>query len=368
MSLPVIKLTRGVPPVESFPTARISTCAAVALDQYADAVLQYGHSLGFGPLREQIADAVAADADQVVVGQGSLQLQDFCARSLLETGDLVYVEQPSYDRALTILRRAGARLVGIPMEEDGLDVDVLARRLRAGERPRILYVIPDFQNPSGLVLSAEKRRRLVALAAQYDFWIVEDIPYRPLRYRGQAPPTLHELAPERVLLMSSYSKLICPGIRVGYVVLPRALVAPLARMAEDTYISPSLLNQAIVYEFIRRGWLGPNVAHLCALYAPRLDAALAALATHADGLASWTRPDGGFFVGITLGGQVDADRLLRQAREGGLLLTDGRGFFVDDGGAGGRFIRLPFCALTPEEIAAGVERLVSVLRPLLASA
>jgi 2-aminoadipate transaminase len=361
--MPDIKLTRGVPPVESFPISQISECAAAVLAEHGDVVLQYGPSRGFPALRASIAQEAGVHADRVILGQGSLQLQDLCARMLLKPGDVVYVEEPSYDRALTVMRRAGAQLVGWPLDDDGPDVEALADRLRGGERPVMFYVIPDFQNPSGTVLSRTKRERIAGLARQYSFWVIEDVPYRKLRYRGEELPSLFQLAPDRVLLMSSYSKLISPGLRVGYVIAPEFLVGPLARMAEDTYVNASYLNQAIVYEFIRRGWLEPQIERLKALYEPRLDALLNALQAHLADLATWHKPDGGFFVGMTLNADVEAQTLLEQGHAAGLALTDGRGFFPN--GGGDNFIRLPFCALTPEEIAEGVARLAAVVRALM---
>jgi len=280
------------------------------------------------------------------------------ARILLRPGDVVYVEAPTYDRTLTVMRRAGAQVVGFALGPDGLDLDELTRRLLGGERPVLFYVIPDFQNPSGIVLSYEKRQQLVALAEQYGFWLVEDTPYRRLRYGGEDIPRLFDLAPERVAHMSSFSKLVAPGLRVGYVIAPKPLAGPLVKFSEDTYINPSYFNQAIIHEFIQCGWLEANLVKLKQLYAPRLAAMLEAVEQHMQGLADWNKPQGGFFVGMTLRREVEAAHLLADAKEAGLLLSDGRGFFAD--GNGDRFVRLPFCAVTPEEIKEGVRRLASV--------
>jgi 2-aminoadipate transaminase len=359
VSLRPIKFTRGVPPPESFPVAKLAECARAALTEFTDVVLSYGPSRGFQPLRAVLAEQAGVPETRVILGPGSLQLQDFCAHTLLTPGALVYVEEPSYDRAITILRRAGAQVVGFPLEDDGPDVEAIESRLHAGERPALLYVIPDFQNPSGTVLSLEKRQRLAALARQYGFLIVEDVPYRRLRYRGEECPSLFDLAPDRVLQMSSYSKLVSPGLRVGFVIAPDAVVGKLARAAEDTYINPSYLNQAIIYKFIQNGWLEPNIAALKDLYRPRLDATLDALEQHMSGVATWHKPEGGFFVGMTLNQPVSAPELLAKARAVNLELTDGRGFFSS---GGDNFVRLPFCALTPAEIEEGVARLAGVVK------
>ena len=359
---PLIKLTRGVPPPTSFPTAQLSECAVAVLANHGDVVLQYGSSLGFPALRTLIAQEIGTDDGRVMIGQGSLQLLDSCTRALVQPGDIVYVEQPSYDRTLTILRRGGAKLVGFELEDDGPSLEEIEARLKSGEKPLFFYLIPDFQNPSGTVLSEAKRQRLVKLAQEYQFWIIEDLPYRKLRYRGQDLPTLFDLAPEQVIQMSSYSKLISPGLRVGYVVLPESLVSLVAKVSEDTYINASYLNQALVVEFIRRGWMEPQLTRLKALYEPRLDATLQALETHMADLATWHRPDGGFFVGTTLKVDPEVERLLRRAQEANLILTDGRGFFADK--QGDTFVRLPFCALTPEQIEAGISRLARVVSEL----
>jgi len=362
MSTSLIRLTRGVPPAESFPVEQIKACAEAVLDGDAARVLQYGKARGYPPLREMISQEMGVPPERIIVGQGSLQLQDLVARMLVRAGDVVYVEEPTYDRTLTLLRRAGAHVIGLPLAEDGPDVEAMEDRLREGERPVLFYVIPDFQNPSGTVMARRKRERIAQLAQAYDFWIMEDVPYRKLRYRGEDLPTLWDLAPERVIQLSSYSKLISPGLRVGYAIAPEALANDLAKMAEDTYINTSYLNQAIVAEFIRRGWLEGQLARLKALYTPRLDATMEALETYMKGLATWYRVDGGFFLGITLNHDVRADALLQAAQGANLRLTDGRGFFAGGGGDG--FVRLPFCSLTPEEIREGVSRLASVVRTL----
>lgn len=356
-----IKLTRGVPPVEVFPTAQLETCSRAVLAKYGDVVLQYGPSRGFPPLLEFIAQEYGVETNQVLLGQGSLQLQDFVARLLIKPGDVVYVEEPSYDRAVTVLRRAGAQVVALPLQEDGPDMDALTQRL-AQETPVLFYVVPTFQNPSGSVMSLEKRQQLAALARQHGFWIIEDDPYRRLRYRGEDLPSLYSLAPDRVLTMSSYSKLLSPGLRVGLCVGDQEIMIRLTKMAEDTYINPSYFNQAIVYDYIQRDWMEPNIERLKALYLPRLDTMLEALDAHISELASWQRPDGGFFIGMTLNFDVNADELLAQAKATNLILSDGRGFFAN--GGGDDFVRLPFCALTRPEIQAGIARLAQVLRML----
>jgi Transcriptional regulators containing a DNA-binding HTH domain and an aminotransferase domain (MocR family) and their eukaryotic orthologs len=363
MTQPVIKFTRGVPPPESFPTQEISDCAVSLLNRDPDIVLQYGTSGGYQPLRHYLAKQAGVTENRIAIGEGSLQLSDIVARILLKPGSLVYVESPSYDRSINIFRRTGARVVGIPLEEDGCDLAKVTTRLASGERPVLFYIIPDFQNPSGTVLSMEKRKALVDLAEQYGFWIIEDSPYRRLRYHGIEHPSMFELAPGRVVRMSSFSKLISPGLRVGYSILPDPLAPDFLRFAEDTYINSSYFTQGIVYEYIRLGLLEPNIAKLKALYQPRLDCMLSSLSHEMGDLAEWHKPEGGFFVGMTLQGEFDTDELLARASHAGLLLSDGRGFFPEKNRQ--CFIRLPFCALTPDEIQSGITRLAQLIRSML---
>jgi DNA-binding transcriptional MocR family regulator len=358
----IIKFTRGVPPPESFPTDKLAACAQSVLAGDASVVLQYGDARGYPPLRRQIASYMGVDESRVIIGQGSLQLVDVCIRMLLQPGDLVYVEEPTYDRILTILRRANAQIVGFPLGDDGPDVDEIEIRLKQGQRPRFFYLIPDFQNPSGTVMSSAKRTHLARLACQYNFIILEDIPYRRLRYRNEDLPSLFELAPDHVMQLSSYSKLICPGLRVGYITALESLAKPLSTYAGDTYINSSYFNQAIVYEFIHRGWQAEHLIVLKDLYRVRLDAMLSALQANFADLATWHKPDGGFFIGMTLNEPLPIDNLLKQASKSGLVLSDGGGFFTH---GGDQFIRLPFCALTPAEIEEGVSRLNRVIRNLM---
>jgi DNA-binding transcriptional MocR family regulator len=358
-SEPVINFTRGVPAEEAFEVAQLAECAAAALDGgHRVAVLQYGSSRGFAPLREWLAARHRVKPEQVLLANGSLQLIDLLRWALVEPGETVLVESPTYDRVLTLLRRHGIAVVGVPMEADGPDLDALEGTI-GRRRPRLFYTIPDFQNPSGTTATLAKRRRIVQLAERHGFWLLEDAPYRPLRYRGTAFASLFELAPARTLHMSSFTKQIAPGVRVGYLLGDAAVLERLAKAAEDTYITPALLGQAAVYEFCRRGWLEPQLERLCRLYRPRLEAACAALHEHLPGALA-IEPEGGFFVSLTLPAGITNEALRARAARVSLNLSDGRGFFANPAD-GERFLRLPFCALAPAEIQEGIRRLAGVI-------
>ncbi len=352
----IIAFTRGVPPVESFPVKKLEECARVALEKDAGSVLQYGTAAGYAPLREWIAGEYKVSVDRILIGQGSLQLLDTLARVSLTTGEFVFLEQPTYDRALNIFRRCGARLQGIDLKDGRLDFEQLEALLQKGIIPRYFYLIPDFQNPSGAVMPLADRQRLIALARQYNFYLIEDGPYRLLRYYGESLPMLFELAPEQVIHTSSFSKLISPGLRVGFMILPADLFQGVRKFAEDTYINASYLNQAIAGEFIERGWLAQNLIELKEIYRPRLDTLLKSLEDNFSGIATWIKPQGGFFVGVNLNEDFAAPGK-KEAQAAGLVLSDSHGFFIE---GGDQFIRLPFCALNPQQITAGIERLRSL--------
>jgi DNA-binding transcriptional MocR family regulator len=353
-----INFTRGVPANESFPVDEIVEAATAILRTSGAAALQYGPALGFQPLREWLAEWRGVAVDRVLTGNGSLQLIEFLCFHLIGPGDVVFTEAPTYDRTVGLLRRHGAKVVGIPIETDGPNMEALERAL-ARVVPKFFYVIPDFQNPSGATCSGAKRRRLVELAERHGFLLVEDAPYRLLRYRGSEEPTLYELAPERTLHMGSFTKLIAPGVRVGFMIGEPALVGRLAKVAEDTYISPGYVAQAITYEWCRRGLLTPQIERLKRLYAPRLEACLAGLDAHKPGAVA-IRPDGGFFLSLTLPEGVQTSTVRERAAKRGLNLADGQAFFPDGGGE--RFLRLPYCALSPSEIDEGLQRLAASVR------
>lgn len=362
-----ILFTRGVPAAEALPTHLLSKCFQAVLEgPEGKTVLQYGHNGGYLPLRALIAEQYGVAVEQVLVGNGSLHLQDLLSALLLKPGDVVFVEQPSYDRAIKTFRRRGAKVIGIPLEADGVNLEALKEALQT-YKPTFMYVIPDFQNPAGVTTSAAKRQALVDLAEEYKFWLVEDVPYRTLRYEGEPAPLLRELNAERTFTVSSYSKLISPGLRVGYMVGPQEQVKRLISLAEETILAPVLPVQAAVVEFHRRGYFDTNLAHLRQLYAPRLHAIVSALHTYLPDIP-FAEPQGGFFVSIFLPEQAAGTDLLVRAKAKGLALTDGRDFFADPitpasnaQPLGMNFVRLPFCALTPEQIEEGIKRLSTLL-------
>ena len=357
----MIDFGRGAPPPEAFPTRQLQECARAVLEEEGPVVLQYHAATGFAPLRGWLAGRYGVATECVLVSNGSLQILDLVTRLLTSPGDVVLAQRPTYDRAITLFRRAGLQVIGVPVEPDGLESQTLEMLLKE-EKPKFFYVIPDFHNPTGTTTSLAKRGKLVESAEAHDFWIVEDSPYRDLRYRGAEVPTIFSLSSQKVLHLSSFSKVLSPGMRVGYVLGPEQVVSRMAKMAEDTYITAGMVSQGIVYEYCRRGWLAPNIERLKSVYRPRLKALASAVEVYVP-LAEWTEPEGGFFVGLYLPSEVDTSLLKARAQEVWMRLSDGRGFFPDE--SGDAFVRLPFCALSAEQIREGIQCLGSIVDTLI---
>src|SRR5438132_4576433 len=257
-----ISFARGVPAPECLPVAEFADCARAAIERDGETVLNYGPVGGYGPLREWIAERHGVDPGRVLVTNGSLQGLDLLLQHFAARGRIL-VEAPTYDRPLKIAARLGADLRMVPQDDEGLDVEALERELARDSAPAFLYVLPTFQNPSGRTLPLERRRRLVELAREHSLTVLEDDPYGRVRFEGGALPTLHSLdGGERVLYSSSFSKIVAPGARVGYFVLTSELAAALESVAVNVYLTPGLVGQATVYEFIRRGSLESNIARV----------------------------------------------------------------------------------------------------------
>ena len=353
----MISFARGVPAPECLAVEELADCARAALERDGRTILSYGPGGGYGPLREWLAERHGVEPSRVVITSGSLQGFVFLAEQLVRPGTRVLVEAPTYDRPLKILTRLGAEIVTVPMDEEGLIPDELPEGDFA-----FLYTIPTFQNPSGRTLSVERRRRLAELAVERNLLVLEDDPYGLVRYDGEPLPSVFELAgSEQIAYCSSFSKTIAPGVRVGWYVLPPQLAAEIEALAVSTYISPPYLSQATVLEFLRRDSFGPNLERVNGLLRERRDAMLDALARELPEDASWTRPEGGYFVWVELPSGPPSGELLAEAEEAGVTFVKGSDFFP--GGRGGEHaLRLAFSFVSPEEIAEGVSTLGGLVR------
>ena len=358
----VISFARGIPAPECLAVDELADCARAAIERDGHSVLSYGPGGGYAPLREWVAERHGVEPARVVLTSGSLQGFVFLVEQLVQPGTRVLVEAPTYDRPLKILARLGAEIVPLAMDDEGLVPEALEQALAAGAKPAFLYTIATFQNPSGRTLSEERRRRVVEIAKAHDLLVLEDDPYGLVRFEGVAPPTLFELAGgESVIYASSFSKTIAPGVRVGYAVLPAELAAQIEALAVSTYISPPFMTQATVYEFVRRGNFDPNLERVNGLLKGRRDAMLEALERHMPDDATWSRPEGGYFIWLDAPSGPETAGLLPRAEEAGVTFVKGTDFFVH-GGGGERSLRLAFSFVSPDEIADGIARLAPLLR------
>ena len=359
-----ISFARGAPCPEALSGDLVGRAANEALAADATRILSYGTGHGYPPLRELIAADHGVPADRVFITNGSLQGFVFLLDSMLEPGDLLGVEAPTYDRALLQAKLHWVDVLPVPVEDDGLDVDVLADACAAGRIPKLLYMIPNFQNPSGATISLEKRRAVVELAERYNFLILEDDPYGLLRFEGEHLPSIESLGgTDRVIFTSSYSKTVAPGLRVGYLVAPAGIAAGLVAVASRTYISPSLLAEAAIHRIVADGAFTPNVQRVTGLMRERRDAMVDGL-RHMPAGTRCTPPQGGFFLWLELPEPLSADALFEEAQRAGVKYVKGSDCFVE---GGERTLRLAYSGVGPEEISDGMERLGCVFSEALAA-
>jgi 2-aminoadipate transaminase len=355
-----ISFARGVPSPDLLPVDVFGEAARAAVERDGRTILNYGPPGGYLPLREWIARRHDVDPGRVVVTNGSLQGFHFVMRHLLEGGGSALVEAPSYDRTLLTLRKLGADVEALPLRDDGLDVGALAEALDRGPAT-VLYTIPTFQNPSGRTLSRASRKALAELVLERDLLVYEDDPYGGVRFEGEELPTLYELTGGRnVIYSSSFSKVVAPGIRVGYAVLPEELVQPIEAVATETYISPSVFVQGALHEFLTAGRYEEALERVRAGLRDRRDAMLESLERDFPEEASWSRPEGGYFLWLDLPAGVATDGLFDRAAEADVTFVKGADFFLD--GSGQESARLAFSFPSPDEIREGIARLGVLVR------
>ena len=361
----MISFARGWPSADLLPITEFGECARAALARDGATALNYGPPGGYEPLREWAARRHGVASSRVVLTTGSLQAFSFVARHFVAERGTVLVEAPCYDRALSIVRRLGAEARAIPLAEDGIDVDALAEALASASSPTLVYVIPTFQNPSGRTLTQENRKRLLTAARSAGAIVLEDDPYGLLRFDGRPVPTLFELAQgEGVLFLTSFSKTVAPGIRVGYVVLPEELVAAIEGFVLENYVSPSIFVQAALHDFLTRGSFEPNLERVRGELRARRDAMVAALEQELPAGARWSHPDGGYFLWLDLPPGVDASSLLGRATDAGVTFIKGSDFYLEGGGE--ESLRLAFSFASPSEIGEGIWRLGRLVRDAVA--
>jgi DNA-binding transcriptional MocR family regulator len=363
MAASTISFARGAPSLDIIDVDGLRAAADRAFTNDPAGTTAYGTSVGYPPLRRWIAAKHGVDEAQVLVTNGSMQADAFLFEEIVAHGDDVVVERPTYDRTLLSLRDTrGARLHPVALEPDGLAVDELASLMDGGVKPKLAHVIPNFQNPAGYTLSMEKRQRLIELSREGGFVIFEDDPYVELRFRGERLPTMLQMdaGGENVVYASSFSKTVCPGIRVGYLVGPTELIGRIAKRATGTYISPNMVAQSIVHEFCVSGDIDRSIETVKNALAERVELLTAALSREIPD-AKFVAPDGGYFMWVELPEGTSVAELFEAAAARGVQFVKGTDFLLDGGESS---LRLAYSGVTADEIDEGISRLAEALRSL----
>jgi 2-aminoadipate transaminase len=361
MAADTISFARGAPSLDIVDVEGLKDAAARAFANDPGGATAYGTAIGYAPLRAWIAEQHGVEPANVVVTNGSMQADAFLFDELVEPSDTVVVERPTYDRTLLALRQRLADIRMVELEPDGIDVDGVAALIEQSGAPKLAHIIPNFQNPAGYTLSGAKREALVGLAREHGFTIFEDDPYVSIRFAGDPLPTMLSLdRDDTVVYASSFSKTVCPGIRVGYLVGPAELIARVVKRATSTYISPNMVAQAIVHEFCQSGALQRSIETVRTNLKARVDALVAALERDLPD-ARFVAPEGGYFMWVELPEGTDVDKLFAAAGERGVTFVKGSDFLLE---GGGNTLRLAYSGVTPEQIDEGIGRLAEAYNSL----
>ena len=372
----MISFAGGLPAPEVFPVERFEEACHKVLTEKASLALQYGATEGYEPLRQMIATnmdryGIKAKVENVLITSGSQQALDLIGKLFINAGDRVLVEAPTYLGALQAFNIYGAEYVSVPSDENGLCTDQLEEPLRSG--PKFMYVLPNFQNPAGTTLSEGRRQELVLLADRYGIPIVEDDPYGQLRYEGEHLPSLVVLDRENlrrdegysignVIYLSTFSKTLAPGLRLGWIVAPPDVIGKLAQLKQGADLHTSTFTQFVAYEVARDGFLDKHVKVIRQVYRERRDVMLQALQEFFPAEVTWTHPQGGLFLWVNLPKGLDIQAVFRSALEQNVAFVPGDSFYANDPQEGSRHMRLNFSNATPEQIREGIRRLAAAVK------
>lgn len=355
----------GYPSADTFPLEEIRRTMSEVIAKYGGQAFQYGATQGVMPLREAVAERYGVPVDRVQITSSSQQGIDVCTRVLVDPGDVILTSSPSYLGALQSFRSYRADIRGVAHIDD-IDsfrdayVRVIEQALSEGKRIKFLYMIPDFQNPSGESLTLEERKMLVELARRYGFLIVEDSPYRELRYEGEDIPTMYSIDPDIVIHLGSFSKIFAPGFRLGWAIAHPEILDKIYVCKQSLDLCPPVFDQYVAAEFLRSGSLDANLSKSIELYKGKRDLMLSLLEKHMPEEVHWTHPQGGLFLFLTMPGDFDAVKFYDTALDAGVAYVAGEFFHPD--GSGKNTMRMNFSFMTEEKITEGVRLLASLLR------
>jgi 2-aminoadipate transaminase len=365
----VITFSGGFPDPATFPTGVLADIAARLITEDPGVALQYSATEGITGVRSYVTGRLASlegrtpGAGELMITSGGIDCMELLAKSYVDAGDVVVVEAPTYLGAIMAFRGYEADLRGVPVDGDGMRVDVLAGQLAAGLRPKILYTIPDFQNPTGLTMSAPRRGELIALARRYGFLIAEDVAYRDLGFDHAPPASLWSMAPDVVLQAGTFSKIFCPGVRMGWAAGPAQIISRLVVAKQNSDQCSGALGQRMLEEYGRSGQMEQQLVASRALYARRAALMGQALAAHMPEGTTWTTPQGGFYYWLTAPDSVDTVALSAAAEARKVAYVPGKPFYPGDGGTAQ--IRLSYSRVADELIDEGIQRIGAVLRTAL---
>jgi 2-aminoadipate transaminase len=356
-----ISFARGAPSLDIVDVEGLKKAAQLAFEKDPAGTTAYGTSVGYVPLRKWIAEKHGVEVEQVLVTNGSMQADAFLFELMVQQGDAVIVESPTYDRTLLNLRNRGADVRMVDLETDGISIDGLKTVLSEAVHPKLAHIIPNFQNPAGYTLSAEKRKALLELAVEHDFTIFEDDPYVEIRFEGESIDAMFSQDDAgRVVYASSFSKTVCPGIRVGYLVGPQAIIKQIQTMATNTYISPNMVAQSIVYQFASTGGMDGAIETVKTALRARRDALVTALERELPE-ARFAPPSGGYFMWVELPEAIDVAELEKAAAAREVLFVKGTDFLLE---GGQNTLRLAYSGVTPAQIDEGITKLADAVRSL----
>lgn len=373
----IISFAGGLPDPATFPVEDLKAITGEVLDREGHLALQYGPTEGDLRLRQELVKWMAKDGirctpDQVLITIGSQQGLDLVGRVFLDPGDIVVLELPSYMAALQVFRNYRAEMVGVLQDDEGMRMDLLEDTLRGlrdrGRRPKLIYVVPDFQNPSGITMTQQRRRQLLDLARTYHTIVVEDSPYRELRFEGTSPPAIASLDPDgRVVWLGTFSKTLCPGLRIAWMMASEELIRRFVTAKQAVDLCCPSLTQSIAAEFCARGLIYARLPQIVRLYRRKRDVMLDALAREMPPGVTWTHPEGGLFLWVRLPERMDTETLLPMAvEEEAVAYVVGSGFHADGGGKNA--MRLNFSFPSEQEIEEGIKRLARLVRKHLPAA
>ncbi len=366
----VISLAGGMPDPATFPTEELNEVVKQILAKNSACALQYSSTEGLTELREFILSWLdeareKAGLDNIMITSGSQQGLDLVSKALLNPGDTLIVELPSYLAALNAFRSYGGEMVGIPMDDEGMKIDILEETLAKlkndGKKVKFIYTISNFQNPAGVTMSLARRKKILEVAKKYEVFILEDNPYDKLRFEGEPIPSIYSLDNEGyVISLGTFSKILCPGLRLAWILGNKKIIEKLVIMKQATDLCTTVLNQLIAYEYCRQNDIDKNIKSNVEIYRRKRNAMLEALDKYFPVEATWTKPQGGFFIVATLPEYIDTGEMFKEAIKENVAYVPGGPFFAD--GKGQNTMRLSFCYPSVEEIDEGIKRLGKVIK------